>query len=133
MAAVNIKFGDDWILKQMSGKPLGLLGLKFKDGAGKEYVWWPKWDNVRFIYFLSTVTEWQNEGPFKWAETKKFIGEAQQIVASIRSWAEDSLKEQQAKLKQLIEQGKFREAATILSSDLLQVADWVAQKNSVSQ
>jgi len=67
LASKNIRF-KKYDIKKVTGKKFGLLGIRFTDDQANEFVWWPKWDDVRLILLLSISTEWANEGPYKWSE-----------------------------------------------------------------
>lgn len=131
MVIKNISFKEHEI-KKINGKKFGLLGFKFTDDQNNEFIWWPKWDNVRFILFLSVFTEWANEGINKWSEMEAFIKDLEEIPRCVASWVGSELPKVTEKLKNLIDQGKFNEVANILNrSDLQKVMDWYIAKTKV--
>jgi len=131
MVNKNIRFKEHDI-KKMPDKQFGLLGIKFIDDQGNEFVWWPKWDDVRLILFLSIFTEWANEGPYKWSEMEAFLKELEDILRNVVAWVDAELPKARERLKSLIDKGEFSEVARILSkSDLQKVTDWYATKSSL--
>ena len=129
MVVKNIMFKEHDI-KEITGKKLGLLGIKFIDGQGNEFVWWPKWGDVRFILFISIFTEWANEGLYKWSEMEAFLKELEDIPKNVVAWVGDELPKAKENLKNLVDQEKYGEVARILTrSDLQKVADWYANKS----
>jgi len=117
-------------LEKVQGKQFGLLGIEFNDEAGGEFTWWPRWDEVRMLYVLATFVEWSNQGPYKWEETKKFVDHARNIEEAVRTWAGIWLDEDRKRLMRLIDNGNFRQAAVLLNTDLLKVADWLTESKS---
>lgn len=133
MVTKNIRFKEHDI-KKITGKQFGLLGIKFIDDKGNEFVWWPKWDDVRLILFLSIFTEWANEGPYKWSEMETFLKEVEELPRTVAAWVGTELPKTREQLKNLIDQGKFDEVAKILTrSDLQKVVDWYATKSSLAK
>ena len=133
MVTKNIRFKEHDI-KKIMGMQFGLLGIKFIDDQGNEFVWWPKWDDVRLILFLSIFTEWANEGPYKWSEMETFLKELEEIPRNVAAWVDTELPKAREQLKSLIDQGKFDEVARILNkSDLQKVTDWYATKSSLDK
>lgn len=133
MVTKNIRFKEHDI-KKITGKQFGLLGIKFIDDQGNEFVWWPKWDDVRLILFLSILTEWANEGPYKWSEMETFLKEVEELPRTVAAWVGAELPKTREQLKNLIDQGKFDEVAKILTrSDLQKVADWYATKSRLDK
>ena len=131
MVPKNIRFKEHDI-KKIAGKQFGLLLFKFVDDQGNEFVWWPRWDNVRLILFLSIFTEWANEGPYKWSEMEAFLKELEEIPRNVAAWVDTELPKAREQLKSLIDQGKFDEVAGILNkSDLQKVTDLYATKSSL--
>ena len=129
MVAKNIRFKEHDI-KEKTGKQFGLLGIKFNDDQENEFVWWPKWEDVRFTLFLSVFTEWANEGPYKWSEMQLFLKDLEGLPKDIAAWVSDGLPEARERLKKLIDEGKFAEVVQILTkSDLQKVVDWYASKS----
>ena len=114
-------------LEKVRGKQFGLLGIKFTDMQGKELTWWPKWAEVRMLYVLATFVEWSNEGPYNWGETKKFVEHARGVEEAVRAWAKEWVEQDRRRLKRLLDNGNFRQAAVILNTDLLKVANWLDQ------
>jgi len=132
MAAKNIRFKEHDI-KEITGKKFGLLGIKFVDAQANEFMWWPKWDDVRFLFLLSIFIEWANEGPYKWSEMEAFLKDMEELPNTVAAWVGDELPKAKGKLKNLIDQGKFDEVARILTrSDLKKVADWYAKKSKLA-
>lgn len=130
MVTRNIRFKEHDI-KKIASKQFGLLGFKFIDDQGNEFVWWPKWDDVRLILFLSIFTEWANEGPYKWSEMEAFLKDLEEIPRNVASWVDTELPKAREQLKRLIDQGKFDEVTKILTkSDLQKVTDWYATKSN---
>ena len=128
MVAKNIRFKEHDI-KKITGKKYGLLGIKFVDDQTNEYEWWPKWEDIRFILFLSILTEWANEGPYKWSEMESFLKDIEDLPGTITAWVGAELPKAREQLKNLIDQGRFDDVANILTrSDLKKVADWYAKK-----
>ena len=133
MITKNIRFKEHDI-KKITGKQFGLLGIKFFDDQGNEFVWWPKWDDVRLIFFLSIFTEWANEGPYKWSEMETFLKDVEELPRTVAAWVGAELPKTRKRLKNLIDQGKFDEVAMILTrSDLQKVADWCAAKSKLDK
>jgi hypothetical protein len=133
MVTKNIKFKEHDI-KKITGKKFGLLGIKFVDDQANEFMWWPKWDDVRFILLLSIFTEWANEGPYKWSEMEAFLKDVEGLPNNVVAWVGDELPRAKKELKNLIDQGKFNEVARILTrSDLQKVADWYAKKSGLER
>ncbi len=131
MVTKNIRFKEHDI-KKIASKQFGLLGIKFIDDQGNEFVWWPKWADVRLILFLSIFTEWANEGPYKWSEMEAFLKELGEIPRNVAAWVDTELPKAREQLKSLIDQGKFDEVAGILNkSDLQKVTDLYATKSSL--
>jgi len=112
-------------LEKVRGKQFGLLGINFRDAQGKEFTWWPKWGEVRMLYVLATFVEWSNEGPYKWGETKRFVDHARGVENAVRAWAKEWAEQDRQRVKRLIQNGNFQQAAVILNSDLPKVADWL--------
>lgn len=133
MVTKNIRFKEHDI-KGITGKQFGLLGIKFIDAQANEFVWWPKWEDVRFILILSIFTEWANEGPYKWSEMEAFLKEVEDLPRNIAAWVGEALPKAREQLKDLINQGKFDEVVKILTrSDLQKVADWYATKSRLDK
>jgi hypothetical protein len=133
MVTKNIQFKEHDIKKKTS-KQFGLLGIKFNDDQGNEFVWWPKWEDVRFILFLSIFTEWANEGPYKWSEMELFLKDVEELPKNVAAWVSEELPRAREQLKNLIDQGKFAEVVKILTkSDLQKVADWYATKSGLDK
>ena len=132
MVTKNIKFKEHDI-KQISGKKFGLLGIKFIDDQANEFMWWPKWDDVRLLLLLSIFTEWANEGPYKWSEMEAFLKDIEGLPNSVVAWVGNELPKAREELKKLIDQEKFNEVVRILTrSDLQKVADWYAKKSELA-
>jgi len=125
----NIRFKEQDI-KKIPNKKFGLLGIKFIDDQTNEYEWWPKWEDIRFILFLSIFTEWANEGPYKWSEMEAFLKDIEELPSTIAAWVGAELPQASQRLKDLIDQAKFDDVVKILTrSDLQKVADWYAKKS----
>ena len=84
------------------------------------------------LYILATFVEWSNQGPYNWEETKKFVDHARNLEDAVRAWAGIWLEQDRKRLRRYINNGNFRQAAVILNTDLLKVADWLAEPRSQS-
>jgi len=126
-----IRFVEHFVEKKPR-KQFGLLGLKFRSQEGEEFIWWPKWGDVRVIFALAIATEWANEDIYRFGETEKFIEFARMWAEAPICWAKQSLERDKQRLTQLIEAGNYRQAHVLLNTDLLKVADWLAQSSSES-
>jgi len=133
MVTKNIQFKEHDI-KEKTGKQFGLLGIKFNDDQGNEFIWWPKWKDVRLILLLSVLTEWANEGPYKWSEMELFLKDVEELPKNVAAWVSEELPRARERLKKLIDQGKLGEVVEILTkSDLQKVADWHATKSRLDK
>jgi len=54
-------FFDTLTLKQLT-EYTGLLQMKFRDYDGKEYIWTPKWDDLRILVDWAIRVELHNNG-----------------------------------------------------------------------
>jgi hypothetical protein len=131
VVAKNIRYnGTD--IKVIDNKKFGLLGIKFIDNQANEFIWWPKWDDIRFILLISMFTEWANEGPYKWSEMENFLKDVEGLPNTVAVWVGNELPRVKEQLTKLINQGKFNEVANILTrSDLQKVVDWYARKSKI--
>ena len=129
MVRQNIFYkGCNW--EDVPNKLGGLLKLFFKSEEEQEFVWWPKWEDIRQIYVLALITEWGNlRSPKEWQEVLKFEETAEEVKTLLLDWVSKHTQEARQRIIELLNQGDFHEATKLLQSGVVEMAEWLKSQS----